>query len=125
MQEQALAVVESTTTGDAFTVCAYRTDWHQGVVCLVASRLKERFHRPAIVFAPGASGELRGSGRTIGGFHLRDALDLVAKRAVRDGQPVKVLGNGEVNRGLRVHVHAFSATAKEKIAAAGGEATEL
>jgi single-stranded-DNA-specific exonuclease len=81
MQEQALGVVESITAGDTFTVCAYRNDWHQGVVGLVASRLKERFHRPAIVFASSAPGELRGSGRTIGGFHLRDALDLVAKRA--------------------------------------------
>jgi single-stranded-DNA-specific exonuclease len=81
MQEQAFRVVDSIAAGDAFTLCAYRTDWHQGVVGLVASRLKERFHRPAVVFAPGAPGELRGSGRTIGGFHLRDALDLVAKRA--------------------------------------------
>jgi len=59
----------------------YRPDWHQGVVGIVASRLKERFHRPAIVFARVADGELRGSGRAIAGFHLRDALDLVAKRA--------------------------------------------
>jgi single-stranded-DNA-specific exonuclease len=81
MQEQALAAVDSIAAGDAYTICAYRPDWHQGVVGLVASRLKDRFHRPAIVFAPGADGELRGSGRTIGGFHLRDALDLVAKRA--------------------------------------------
>ena len=67
--------------GDAYTICIYRADWHQGVVGLVASRLKDRFHRPAVVFAPGADGELRGSGRTIRGFHLRDALDLVAKRS--------------------------------------------
>jgi single-stranded-DNA-specific exonuclease len=51
------------------------------VVGIVASRLKERFHRPAVVFARGGGGELRGSGRSIAGFHLRDALDLVAKRA--------------------------------------------
>jgi single-stranded-DNA-specific exonuclease len=51
------------------------------VVGIVASRLKDRFHRPAIVFAPGGSGELRGSGRSIAGFHLRDAIDLVTKRA--------------------------------------------
>ena len=52
-----------------------------GVVGVVASRLKDRFHRPVIVFAPGGEGELRGSGRTIAGFHLRDALDLISKRA--------------------------------------------
>jgi single-stranded-DNA-specific exonuclease len=51
------------------------------VVGIVASRLKDRFHRPTIVFARAADGVLRGSGRAIAGFHLRDALDLVAKRA--------------------------------------------
>ncbi|MEP6943048.1 MAG: single-stranded-DNA-specific exonuclease RecJ [Betaproteobacteria bacterium] len=81
MQEQALAAIDTISAGDAFTLCAYRPDWHQGVVGLVASRLKDRFHRPAMVFAPGIGEELRGSGRTIAGFHLRDALDLVAKRA--------------------------------------------
>ena len=67
--------------GDAYTLCLFRADWHQGVVGIVASRLKDRYHRPAIVFARGAGGELKGSGRSIAGFHLRDALDLVAKRA--------------------------------------------
>jgi single-stranded-DNA-specific exonuclease len=81
MHEQALAAVEATVAGDACTLCMYRTDWHQGVVGLVASRLKDQFNRPAVAFAPGSDGELRGSGRAIGGFHLRDAFDLVAKRA--------------------------------------------
>jgi single-stranded-DNA-specific exonuclease len=65
---------------DGFSVCLYREEWHQGVVGIVASRLKDRFHRPAIVFARGNPGELKGSGRSIEGFHLRDALDLVSKR---------------------------------------------
>jgi len=81
MQEQALAEADATAAADAYTFCMYRAEWHQGVVGLVASRLKERFHRPAVVFAPGPAGELRGSGRAIDGFHLRDAFDLVAKRA--------------------------------------------
>ena len=81
MQEQALDAIDTIDAGDAFTLCSYRADWHQGVVGVVASRLKDRFHRPVVVFAPGGEGELRGSGRTIAGFHLRDALDLVAKRA--------------------------------------------
>ena len=63
------------------SVCVHRPGWHAGVVGIVASRLKDRAHRPAIVFAPGGDGELRGSGRSIAGFHLRDALDLVSKRA--------------------------------------------
>ncbi len=62
------------------TVVAYRDDFHQGVVGIVASRLKERFYRPTIVFAPADNGEVRGSGRSIPKLHLRDALDLVAKR---------------------------------------------
>ena len=51
-----------------------------GVVGVVASRLKDRYHRPVIVFARGSECELKGSGRSITGFHLRDALDLVSKR---------------------------------------------
>ncbi len=54
--------------------------FHEGVVGIVAARLKDRFHRPCFVFARGRDGLLKGSGRSIAGFHLRDALDLVAKR---------------------------------------------
>ena len=85
MQEEALAELDAraavATRPEAYTLCLYRPEWHQGVVGIVASRLKDRFHRPAVVFARGGAGELRGSGRSIAGFHLRDALDLVAKRA--------------------------------------------
>jgi single-stranded-DNA-specific exonuclease len=81
MQEQALSALDEVSAGDAYSLCLFRANWHQGVVGLVASRLKDRFHRPVIVFAPGAEGELRGSGRTVSGFHMRDALDLVSKRA--------------------------------------------
>jgi single-stranded-DNA-specific exonuclease len=84
MQQEALADLDGATADAAnaggSTLCLYRPTWHQGVVGIVASRLKDRFHRPAIVFAPGSAGELRGSGRSIAGFHLRDALDLVSKR---------------------------------------------
>jgi single-stranded-DNA-specific exonuclease len=85
MQEEALAEIDvqaqDAAADPAYTLCVYRPAWHQGVVGIVAARLKDRYHRPAIVFASGASGELKGSGRSIAGFHLRDALDLVAKRA--------------------------------------------
>jgi len=86
MQDEALADVEQRIPADAasgFTLCLYREQWHQGVIGIVASRLKDRYHRPVIVFARGADGELKGSGRSIPGFHLRDALDLVSKRAPR------------------------------------------
>ena len=55
-------------------------EFHEGVVGIVAGRMKDRLHRPTFVFARGADGLLKGSGRSIAGFHLRDALDLVSKR---------------------------------------------
>lgn len=58
--------------------CLYHPDWHQGVVGLVASRIKEKFHRPVIAFANADNGELKGSGRSIKGIHLRDLLDDIA-----------------------------------------------
>ncbi len=58
----------------------FHPDFHEGVVGIVASRLKDRLHRPTFVFARGQDGLLKGSGRSIPGFHLRDALDLVHKR---------------------------------------------
>ncbi len=54
--------------------------WHQGVIGILASRIKDKFHRPVFAFAPGNDDELKGSGRSIPGFHLRDALDMVSKR---------------------------------------------
>ncbi|QWD78445.1 single-stranded-DNA-specific exonuclease RecJ [Polynucleobacter sp. MWH-Svant-W18] len=87
MQEAALAHLAEDqlagTIAQRTSICLWNPEWHQGVVGIVASRLKERFNRPAIVFAPadGNTGEeLRGSGRSLTGFHLRDALDLVSKR---------------------------------------------
>ena len=64
-------------------LCLYEPGWHQGVVGIVASRIKDRLHRPVIAFAANgenAQGELKGSGRSIRGFHMRDALDAIASR---------------------------------------------
>ncbi|MBP7581973.1 MAG: single-stranded-DNA-specific exonuclease RecJ [Vogesella sp.] len=80
MQDEALAALSTIDADKRYTLALYRDDWHQGVVGIVASRLKEKYHRPTIVFAPGDEGEIKGSGRSIPGFHLRDALDLVYKR---------------------------------------------
>ena len=79
MQEEALAALDAIDVADRFTVSLFDETWHQGVVGIVASRLKDRFHRPAVVFAPGEGDEIKGSGRSIGALHLRDCLDLVSK----------------------------------------------
>jgi len=87
MREQAMMIAESLfDEGDEPppAICVFDPDFHEGVVGIVASRIKDKLHRPAFVFAasaaPGKEHELKGSGRSIPGFHLRDALDLVAKR---------------------------------------------
>ena len=87
MREQAFAVAETLFDAEEEpppAVCVFDPDFHEGVVGIVASRLKDKLHRPTFVFAassaPGREHELKGSGRSIAGFHLRDALDLVAKR---------------------------------------------
>jgi single-stranded-DNA-specific exonuclease len=79
MKEEALAALESIDVVANYTVCVTNAAWHQGVVGIVASRLRERYDRPAIVFAPGEDGDLKGSGRSISSLHLRDCLDLVSK----------------------------------------------
>ncbi|WP_227814553.1 single-stranded-DNA-specific exonuclease RecJ [Nitrogeniibacter aestuarii] len=80
MQEDALLSLESFTPGEHASICLFESDWHQGVIGIVAGRIKERFHRPTIAFAPGDDGQIKGSGRSIPGLHLRDALDLVSKQ---------------------------------------------
>jgi single-stranded-DNA-specific exonuclease len=87
MREQAMEIAESLfEEGDdpPAAICVFDPDFHEGVVGIVASRIKDKLHRPTFVFAasaaPGKEHELKGSGRSIPGFHLRDALDLVAKR---------------------------------------------
>ncbi|WP_374278360.1 single-stranded-DNA-specific exonuclease RecJ [Azonexus sp.] len=82
MQEQALLLLEAADVDDASPgIALFDDSWHEGVVGILASRIKERLHRPVFAFAPGEGGIIKGSGRSIPGLHLRDALDLVAKRA--------------------------------------------
>jgi single-stranded-DNA-specific exonuclease len=81
MREQAEAtLVNLAVDGAPAAVALYDPDFHEGVVGIVAGRVKDQLHRPTFVFARGADGKLKGSGRSIPGFHLRDALDLVSKR---------------------------------------------
>lgn len=86
MQDSALAALETIDPSDNFSLVLFDESWHQGVIGILASRLKDKFHRPTIAFAraqggnSSGHGEIKGSGRSIAGLHLRDALDLVSKR---------------------------------------------
>ncbi|UXH79661.1 single-stranded-DNA-specific exonuclease RecJ [Roseateles amylovorans] len=86
MQEQALVLLDRLMADPRLNgapppaLAIFDEDFHEGVVGIVASRIKDRLHRPVFVFAKGADGQLKGSGRSIAGFHLRDALDLISKR---------------------------------------------
>jgi len=78
MQTEALALcdaLERSSEALPLGIAMYHPEWHQGVVGILASRLKERFHRPVIAFAPAGDGTLKGSGRSISGLHMRDALE--------------------------------------------------
>lgn len=84
MQDQALAHLETLALDDGAALptglCLFQPDWHQGVIGILASRIKERYHRPVIAFAEANAGTVKGSARSVPGFHIRDALDAVATR---------------------------------------------
>lgn len=113
MQEQALAALEKTEVEENYALSIYDADWHQGVIGILASRLKDKYHRPVIVFAKSNNGELKGSGRSIPGLHLRDALDMVAKRKPH---LLQKFGGHAFAAGLTIqepHFAEFSATFEE------------
>jgi len=82
MRDQAMSVLAGISPGNATAagICLYDKAWHQGVVGIVASRIKEKSQRPVIAFADAGNGELKGSGRSVQGFHMRDGLDAIATR---------------------------------------------
>ncbi|MCB1935764.1 MAG: single-stranded-DNA-specific exonuclease RecJ [Nitrosomonas sp.] len=110
MQESALSMLENTLQAEnnriqnASSICLFDQNWHQGVIGILASRIKEKYHRPTIIFAPGKDGEIKGSGRSIPGFHLRDALDLVSKQ-----HPALIakFGGHAAAAGLTIHANHF------------------
>lgn len=129
MRDQALAMVEAMfEEGEEPppAVCVFDPDFHEGVVGIVASRIKDRLHRPTFVFAasqaPGKEHELKGSGRSIPGFHLRDALDLVAKRhpgvLLRFGGHAMAAGCTVAEEHLDVFEQALAQVAQEWLDAA-------
>ena len=79
MQQNALLQLQAIELNDLpFGLCVFEAEWHQGVIGILASRLKEKYHRPVIAFADAGDGQLKGSARSIPGFHIRDALDAIA-----------------------------------------------
>ncbi|UJP07860.1 MAG: single-stranded-DNA-specific exonuclease RecJ [Nitrosomonas sp.] len=112
MQESALVKLEDTLNArqpdiqSAYSICLFDADWHQGVIGILASRIKDKYHRPVIIFAPGNDGEIKGSGRSINGFHLRDALDLVSKH---HPELIRKFGGHAAAAGLTIHSNAFEA----------------
>ncbi len=115
MQEEALSHLAEIKPSGCMTLTLFNPTWHQGVIGIVASRLKERYFRPAITFALADEDgtRVKGSGRSIAGFHLRDALDLVSKR--HPGLLI-TFGGHAMAAGLTLHtnnVPAFSAAFEE------------
>ena len=112
MQNQALAAVENLkldASGLPRGLCLYDASWHQGVIGLVASRIKERVHRPVIAFAPANDTELKGSARSVPGLHIRDALDNIA---ARQPQLLSKFGGHAMAAGLSLARDQFEAFAR-------------
>lgn len=110
MKGEAIELVETaeelTRTALPHVVCLTRGDWHEGLVGLVASRVKEKFRRPTFAFAPCDGARLKGSGRSIPGFHLRDAL---AEVAAREPGLIERFGGHAMAAGLTIPAVAFEA----------------
>jgi single-stranded-DNA-specific exonuclease len=107
MQDEALAQVEgmSLENNDGYSLCLYEPHWHQGVVGLVASRLKDKVYRPCIVFANADNGTIKGSGRSVKEVHIRDALALVD---ARHPGLIDKFGGHAMAAGLSIRQHNFA-----------------
>jgi single-stranded-DNA-specific exonuclease len=121
MRDDAFAAIDA-DPDEGVTLCMFDPGWHPGVVGIVASRLKDRVHRPVIAFARGSEGEIRGSGRSIPGLHLRDALDLVTKRhpglILKFGGHAAAAGVSIRERDFGVFREAFEATVRSLVSPA-------
>ncbi len=102
---------------DRATICVLSEDWHQGIIGILASRIKEKYFRPTLAFTTGKDGKLQGSGRSIPEFHLRDALDLIAKRhpglIVQFGGHAMAAGLTLASDGFDIFAEAFETVARD------------
>ncbi|MEH6490852.1 single-stranded-DNA-specific exonuclease RecJ [Halopseudomonas sp.] len=109
MQQQALQTLDAMQLDEAdlpFGLCLFDAEWHQGVIGILASRLKDRFHRPVIAFADAGGGQIKGSARSVAGLHIRDALDAVA---AQHPQLISKFGGHAMAAGLSLAVEHFDA----------------
>jgi single-stranded-DNA-specific exonuclease len=117
MKDSALISLENIEVRDNFSLSIYSADYHQGVIGILASRLKEKYHRPTLVFADTGDGIVKGSGRSIPGLHLRDALDLVTKQypslIIKFGGHAMAAGLSILERDFDAFQQAFEAVARE------------
>lgn len=108
MRDEALAEVErlhlEEDTCLPFGFCLYNPSWHEGVIGILASRIKDRLHRPVIVFTDAANGDIKGSARSVKGVHIRDALDAVA---AAHPDLLKKFGGHAMAAGLTIHADAL------------------
>ncbi|MBC7755441.1 MAG: single-stranded-DNA-specific exonuclease RecJ [Bdellovibrio sp.] len=134
MQECALIALENIDVAESYSLSIVNADYHQGVIGILASRLKEKYHRPTIVFAETgivsadsgdaseANKTLKGSGRSIANFHLRDALDLVTKRhpnlIIKFGGHAMAAGLSIKQADFAAFQNAFETVARELLTAA-------
>lgn len=109
MQREALVQLKDLPLDNLpFGLCLFEPEWHQGVIGILASRMKERYHRPVIAFADAGAGQLKGSARSVPGLHIRDALDAVAARFP---ELISKFGGHAMAAGLtlqQVHYEAFA-----------------
>ena len=103
MQDDAQAIMQGFNKSNK-TICLFNDQWHQGVIGILASRLKENFYRPVIIFAQDDLGQLKGSARSIDGFHIRDAIDLVAKK---NPEIILTFGGHAMAAGLTIKQDSF------------------
>ena len=109
MQREALMQLKDLPLDNLpFGLCVFEPEWHQGVIGILASRMKDRYHRPVIAFADAGDGEFKGSARSVAGLHIRDALDTVATRFP---ELISKFGGHAMAAGLtvqRIHYEAFA-----------------
>jgi single-stranded-DNA-specific exonuclease len=107
MQKEALKTLESLSLAETelpWGLCLYEEDWHQGVVGIVASRIKDKYHRPVIAFAKVDDETVKGSARSISGLHIRDVLDSIA---TQNPEVLKKFGGHAMAAGLSLSLNHF------------------